>query len=48
MKLNQAQQIVDDWINEYGVRYFNELTSDQVLIGQIQKVLQQYSVRSPV
>ena len=27
MTIKEAQQLVDDWIQEYGVRYFNELTN---------------------
>ena len=38
MKLNQAQQIVDDWINEYGVRYFNELTNTVILMEEVGEV----------
>ena len=38
MKLNQAQQIVDDWINEHGVRYFNELTNTLILMEEVGEV----------
>ena len=38
MKLNQAQQIVDDWINEYGVRYFSELTNTVILMEEVGEV----------
>ena len=38
MKLNQAQQIVDDWINEHGVRYFNELTNTVILMEEVGEV----------
>ena len=27
MTLKEAQEKVDQWINRYGVRYFNELTN---------------------
>jgi len=29
--IHQAQQIVDEWINTTGVRYFNELTNMAIL-----------------
>ena len=38
MKINQAQQIVDDWINEFGVRYFNELTNTVILMEEVGEV----------
>ena len=38
MNLNQAQQIVDDWINEYGVRYFSELTNTVILMEEVGEV----------
>ena len=38
MKLNQAQQIVDDWINEFGVRYFSELTNTVILMEEVGEV----------
>ena len=38
MKLNQAQQIDDDWITEYGVRYFNELTNTVILMEEVGEV----------
>ena len=31
MTIKEAQQRVDAWINEYGVRYFNELTNMAIL-----------------
>jgi len=27
MEIKQAQQLVEDWINTTGIRYFNELTN---------------------
>ncbi len=49
MELNQAQQIVDDWINEYGVRYFDELTNTVILmeeVGEVARVIaRQYGER---
>ena len=40
--LNQAQQMVDDWIHEYGVRYFSELTNMAVLteeVGELARIM---------
>jgi NTP pyrophosphatase (non-canonical NTP hydrolase) len=33
--LQQAQEIVDDWIKTNGVRYFNELTNLGVLVEEV-------------
>lgn len=38
MEINQAQQTVDDWIAEYGVRYFNELTNTVILMEEVGEV----------
>jgi len=35
MTLEQAQQRVDQWINEVGVRYFNELTNTALLMEEV-------------
>ncbi|MFW5781328.1 MAG: nucleotide pyrophosphohydrolase [Bacteroidota bacterium] len=35
MTLSEAQQTVDKWINEYGVRYFNELTNLALLVEEV-------------
>lgn len=40
--LNEAQQLVDKWIKEYGVRYFSELTNMAVLteeVGELARVM---------
>ena len=40
--LNEAQQMVDSWIKQYGVRYFNELTNMAVLteeVGELARVM---------
>ena len=40
--INEAQQMVDDWIHEYGVRYFSELTNMAVLteeIGELARIM---------
>ena len=38
----QAQQLVDDWIKTYGVRYFSELTNMAVLteeVGELARIM---------
>lgn len=35
MNLDEAQKIVDDWINTLGVRYFNELTNTAILMEEV-------------
>ena len=35
MNLNELQKKVDDWIKEYGVRYFSELTNTAVLMEEV-------------
>lgn len=42
MTLNEAQLAVDNWIKEYGVRYFSELTNMAVLteeVGELARVI---------
>lgn len=42
MTLQEAQQQVDRWIKEYGVRYFSELTNMAVLteeVGELARVM---------
>lgn len=42
MTLNEAQTIVDKWIKEYGVKYFNELTNMAILteeVGELARVM---------
>ncbi|MFT6165638.1 MAG: NTP pyrophosphatase (non-canonical NTP hydrolase) [Vicingaceae bacterium] len=42
MTLEQAQRAVDDWIKEYGVRYFNELTNMAQLteeVGEVARII---------
>lgn len=38
MKLTEAQKIVDEWIKEYGVRYFSELTNTAILMEEVGEV----------
>ncbi len=42
MTLQEAQDTVDQWIKEYGVRYFSELTNMAVLteeVGELARVM---------
>jgi NTP pyrophosphatase (non-canonical NTP hydrolase) len=42
MTIKEAQQTVDQWIREYGVRYFSELTNMAVLteeVGELARVI---------
>ena len=42
MTIKEAQQAVDHWIKEYGVRYFSELTNMAVLteeVGELARVI---------
>lgn len=38
MTLQQAQEIIDQWIKEYGVRYFDELTNTAILMEEVGEV----------
>lgn len=42
MTIEEAQKAVDDWINEHGVRYFNELTNMAQLteeVGEVARII---------
>jgi NTP pyrophosphatase (non-canonical NTP hydrolase) len=42
MTLQEAQDKVDVWIGEYGVRYFNELTNMAILteeVGEVARII---------
>lgn len=42
MEIKNAQQAVDDWIKEHGVRYFNELTNMAQLteeVGEVARII---------
>lgn len=42
MKIENAQQQVDDWIKAHGVRYFNELTNMAQLteeVGEVARII---------
>ena len=38
MTIQEAQKIVDEWIKEFGVRYFNELTNTAILMEEVGEV----------
>ncbi len=38
MQLSDAQKQIDDWIKQYGVRYFNELTNTAILMEEVGEV----------
>ncbi len=50
MTIEEAQKIVDDWINTTGVRYFNELTNMAMLteeVGEVARIIaRQYGEQS--
>jgi len=42
MTIKEAQERVDEWIREYGVRYFSELTNMAVLteeVGELARII---------
>jgi len=42
MTITQSQNLVDDWIKKYGVRYFNELTNMALLteeVGELARIM---------
>ena len=42
MTIKEAQQLVDEWINTTGVRYFNELTNMAILteeVGEVARIM---------
>ena len=38
MTITEAQKKIDDWIKQYGVRYFNELTNTALLMEEVGEV----------
>jgi NTP pyrophosphatase (non-canonical NTP hydrolase) len=50
MTIAEAQQVVDTWIKENGVRYFNELTNMAILteeVGEVARIMaRQYGEQS--
>ena len=42
MTIQEAQETVDKWIKEYGVRYFSELTNMAILteeVGEVARII---------
>ncbi len=42
MKILEAQNIIDEWIKKYGVRYYNELTNMAILteeVGEVARIM---------
>jgi len=42
MTISEAQQLVDAWIKQYGVRYFSELTNMAILteeVGEVARII---------
>jgi NTP pyrophosphatase (non-canonical NTP hydrolase) len=42
MTIQEAQEKVDQWIKQYGVRYFNELTNMAILteeVGEVARII---------
>jgi len=42
MKIREAQNVIDEWIKTYGVRYFNELTNMAILteeVGEVARII---------
>lgn len=35
ISIKQAQQIVDEWVNTIGIRYYNELTNTAILMEEV-------------
>jgi NTP pyrophosphatase (non-canonical NTP hydrolase) len=50
MTIKDAQQVVDQWINTTGIRYFNELTNMAILmeeVGEVARIMaRQYGEQS--
>ncbi|MGE0567608.1 MAG: nucleotide pyrophosphohydrolase [Bacteroidia bacterium] len=50
ISISKAQKIVDAWIKEHGVRYFNELTNTAILmeeVGEVARIMaRQYGEQS--
>jgi NTP pyrophosphatase (non-canonical NTP hydrolase) len=38
MTIEEAQQVVDNWIKTTGIRYFNELTNTAILMEEVGEV----------
>jgi NTP pyrophosphatase (non-canonical NTP hydrolase) len=38
MTISQAQESIDQWIKNFGIRYFNELTNTAILMEEVGEV----------
>ena len=38
MEIKEAQEVVDEWIKEFGVRYFDEMTNTAILMEEVGEV----------
>ena len=38
MEIKEAQQIIDKWIQDFGVRYFDEMTNTAILMEEVGEV----------
>ena len=51
MTIEEAQKLVDNWIKDKGVRYFNELTNTAILmeeVGELARIIaRKYGEQSP-
>ena len=43
MKIQEAQDLVDDWIKKYGVRYFDPMTNLAVLMEEVGELSRVFS-----
>lgn len=50
MTIQEAQKVIDQWINTTGIRYFNELTNTAILmeeVGEVARIMaRQYGEQS--
>lgn len=50
MTIEEAQKVVDEWINTTGIRYFNEMTNMAILteeVGEVARIMaRQYGEQS--
>ena len=46
MTIKEAQEAVDQWIKEYGVRYFSELTNMACLTEEVGELARFIALRS--
>jgi NTP pyrophosphatase (non-canonical NTP hydrolase) len=50
MRIDEAQKLIDEWISNTGIRYFNELTNTAILmeeVGEVARIMaRQYGEQS--